>query len=118
MSKRFTHKNFPIKEKVKKYIFADLYKPYILCTVFLALIADIFLLVGNSDLRFFGISLLFLISAIFYRFSSKLTFILCLVLLGIMYVSFLISGPSALTEKVAVWLVLFMIVGIIQQWNE
>jgi hypothetical protein len=38
-----------------------------------------------------------------------------------MYINFLSSGPlgpSVKTEEIAVWLFLFMVVGIIQQWKE
>ena len=53
-----------------------------------------------------------------YRLKSRETFLLCLGLLGAMFVSFLTSGASIPTEKTAVWLVLFMVLGIYQQWRN
>lgn len=103
---------------LKKHIFTDKNQLIILPILFLALFLDIFALVGVSDIRFFGITGIFLISVFLYQIDSKFTFILCLLLLIIMYISFLSSGPSVFTEKVAVWIVLFLIVGILQQWYE
>lgn len=103
---------------LNQYIFNARNKPIIFTLIILVIFGDIFLTNANSDLRFFGIAGLFAITNIFYRVKSKFTFVLCLVLLIIMYISFLISGASQFTEKVAVWIFLFMTVGIGQQWFE
>lgn len=79
---------------------------------------DIFFIKTSSDFVTFGTLLLYGISAKIYHFRSKLTFLLCLGLLATMYVSFLFSGPTIPTEKAAVWLFLFLIVGIYQGWRE
>ena len=107
-----------IKLPLKKHLFNNRNKPVILTALFFALVGEIFFTPGNSDIRFFGFLILFFITSSFYQLKSRVTFSLCLVLLCIMYGEFLLSGPSFITEKVAVWIVLFMVVGIIQQWKE
>lgn len=86
--------------------------------LFLAIIADILFITGASDFYFFGSVGVYIAAIRFYKLTSKLTFIWCLVLLGLMYIKFLFTGPSASTEKAAVYLVLFWVVGIFQQWRE
>ena len=93
-------------------------KTVVLTVIFLGILADILLISGSSDARIFGILFFYIVSIHIYKLKSRLTFIVSLMLLGIMFVEFILSGPSANTEKAAVWLVLFMAVGIIQQWRE
>lgn len=103
---------------LKKYIFIEKYKQLFLIVLGVALLGEVFFVDGSSDLRFFGLTILFFITTFMYRLSSRVTFTICLILLGIMYVQFLLSNASVHTEKIAVWIVLFMVVGVIQQWNE
>ncbi len=103
---------------LKKYIFNEKYKLFILFIPLALLAADIFSSSANSDVKFFGITILFFITAFFYQLKSRVTFAICLVLLILMYINFLLSGTSDNTEKIAVWLFLFMVVGIMQQWRE
>ena len=93
-------------------------KPVVLTVIFLGILADVFLISGSSDARIFGILLLYVISIRLYKLRSRITFIVSLFLLGIMFVEFLLFGSSANTEKAAVWLVFFIASGIVQQWNE
>lgn len=79
---------------------------------------DTFFIKTSSDVMTFAVLLAYGISAKTYRLKSRETFSLCLGLLGAMFVSFLMSGASIPTEKAAVWLVLFMALGIYQQWRE
>lgn len=79
---------------------------------------DSFFAKTSSDVVTFGVLLVYGISAKSYRLKARETFLLCLGLLGAMFVSFLFSAASIPTEKLAVWLFLFMIVGIIQAWRE
>lgn len=79
---------------------------------------DSFFVKTTSDIVTFGVLLTYGASARMYRLTSRATFLLCLGLLGAMFMSFLTSGTSVPTEKVAVWLVLFMALGIYQQWKE
>lgn len=99
-------------------IFTDRNKPIVLGAIFLALLADILYVDGTSDFRIFGLLVIFLITSFFYKIGSRLIFYLCLGLLAIMYLSFLVSGTSAMTEKAAVWIFIFFAVGIIKQWQE
>jgi hypothetical protein len=90
----------------------------LLVFVVIAIFADIFFIKRSSDLVIFGILLLYGVFAKILQIKSKSTFLLCLGLLGAMFVNFLSSGASIPTEKAAVWLFLFMALGIIQQWRE
>jgi hypothetical protein len=102
----------------KRNIFTEKNKSIIYVFLLIALAGDIFFSPGDSDFHFFGLTGLALITNLFYRLKSKYVFILCLILLCIMYVFFLTQGTSGATEKVAIWIVLFMVVGIAQQWFE
>lgn len=79
---------------------------------------DTFFIKTVSDVVTFGVLLLYGIFAKTYQLRPRETFLLCLGLLGAMFMSFLTSGTSVPTEKAAVWLVLFMALGIYQQWKE
>lgn len=103
---------------INKYFFTDKNKPIFIILFLLALIGDIFFTSTNSDLTFFGLTLLLVLIILFYKIKSRYTFMLCLILLMIMYYMFLTQGTSVQTEKVAVWIVLFMAVGIGKQWFE
>ena len=79
---------------------------------------DSFFVKTSSDAVTFGVLLLYGISAKTYRLKARETFLLCLGLLGAMFVSFLFTQASISTEKLAVWLFLFMVIGIFQAWRE
>jgi len=101
---------------LRKFIHA--YKTVILTTIFLSVIADIVFIVGGSDFMIYGILILYIVSILFYRLSSRTTFRLSLILLGVMFLEFIFSGTSQKTEKAAVWIFFFLAVGIIQQFRE
>ena len=79
---------------------------------------DIFFIRIVSDVVTFGVLLLYGFFVKVYGLKARETFLLCLGLLGAMFTGFLTSGTSIPTEKAAVWLVLFMALGIYQQWKE
>lgn len=107
------------KDKIGKFVLIVKYHGKIVSVLIVfGIISDVFLLKGTSDLRLFGVLGLYIINIWVFKLKSKITFLLCLFLLIAMYISFLISGTSDITEKIAVWFVLFLTVGIIQQWNE
>ncbi len=90
-----------------------------LLTLFVVtILADILFLKKSSDLIIFSILFIYLFFMKILELKSKSTFLLCLVLLSTMFLGYLFTGTSALTEKAAVWLVLFLIIGVIQQWRE
>lgn len=93
-------------------------KPVVLTIIFLGILADIFITSGSSDSRIFGILFFYIISVWLYKLKSRLTFTVSLLLLGIMFVEFILSGSSANTEKATVWLFFFLGIGIIQGWRE
>ena len=93
-------------------------KQLVLGLVFLSVLGDIFYIPISSDFRFFGFLGVYAVSARKFKFKSNVTFLFCLMLLAIMYVLFLSTGTSVKTERAAVWLVLFWIVGTVQQWRE
>ncbi len=90
----------------------------VLGIIFASILGDIFYLAASSDFRFFGFVGAYALGARWYKLKSKVTFTFCLLLLCIMYILFLTTGTSVKTERAAVWLVLFWIVGIVQQWRE
>ncbi len=104
---------------VKKIsVFLKQNKKVILLFLIGTIFVDTFFIKMVSDVVTFGVLLLYCISAMLYRLKSKETFLLCLGLVAALFVSFLLSGTSVSTEKVAVWLVLFMAVGVYSQWRE
>lgn len=72
----------------------------------------------SSDLVTFGVLFLYISFSRVYQWRSKTTFLICLGLLVAMFISFVFSYTSMATEKLAVWMFLFIIVGIIQEWRE
>lgn len=79
---------------------------------------DIFFLKVASDLISYGVLFFYLFFVKIFFLKSRATFLFSLSFLIIMFFSYLFSGFSVPTEKAAVWLVLFLVVGIIQQWRE
>lgn len=72
----------------------------------------------SSDVVIFSTLLLYAIFIKLFRIKSTFTYIVCLILLIVMTISFFISGPSVRTEKAAVWFILFLGIGGVQQWRE
>lgn len=93
-------------------------KKTVLTLFVVAIFADIFFLNKSSDLIIFSILVLYLFFIKIFELKSKLTFLLSLVLLTVMFFDYLLTGTSVSTEKAAVWLILFLIIGVIQQWRE
>ena len=101
-----------IKKKIKKHSLT------LLLLIQLAVLYDIFLITSVSDVRFYGAILTYLIITLISKFSSKITFIFCILLLIFLYVRYLFVGPDVGSEEIAVWLVLFFVVGILQKIRE
>ena len=72
----------------------------------------------SSDVVIFSALLLYGFFIKIFRIKSKFTFLLCLLLLVEMSIGYLLTGASISTEKAAVWLILFLGIGAIQQWRE
>lgn len=93
-------------------------KKIVLALLVVSIFVDIFFVKTSSDIVIFGILLLYGIFIKMFQIKSRRTFFLCLALLVAMFINFLFTGTSIPTEKAAVWLVLFMALGIFQQWRE
>lgn len=90
----------------------------VLTVLFSIIIVDTIFIEGSSDTIIFGLLGIYAISIFLYKLKSRVALLFGLALLTITYVSFLISGPSPRTEKAAVWLFFFLLIGIIQQFKE
>jgi len=116
LAKVFTPENI---EKIKKItFFLKENKKIALALLVVSIFIDIFFVKISSDIVIFGILLLYGIFIKMFQIKSRRTFLLCLALLFTMFINFLFTGTSVSTEKAAVWLVLFMALGIFQQWRE
>lgn len=108
-----------VSEKIKKTtFFLKENKKIVLALLAVSIFIDIFFVRTSSDIVIFGILLLYGIFIKMFQIKSRRTFLLCLALLTVMFIDFLFTGTSISTEKAAVWLVLFMALGIFQQWRE
>lgn len=93
-------------------------KKTVLTLLLVFILGDVFFVDTSSDFVILGILLLYAIFIKIFRISSKLTFLLCFGLLATMSVNYLLTQASISTEKLAVWFILFLIIGTIQQWLE
>lgn len=87
------------------------------CMVGVILVDSLFVQVSR-DVVTFGVLAAYLAYARMFRTNSALTFRMSLGLFVAMAVSFLVSQASPVTEKFAVWLYLFLLIGCIQAWRE
>lgn len=93
-------------------------KRTILTLLVISIFADAFFIKASLDIITFGTLLLYGIFINIYQIKSKTTFLLCLAILIAMSIDYLLTGASVSTEKAAVWFILFLVVGVIQQWKE
>lgn len=93
-------------------------KKTILTLFAVAIFADIIFLNKSSDLIIFSILILYSFFIKIFQLKSRSTFLFCLTFLITMFFNYLLTGTSVSTEKAAVWLILFLIIGVIQQWRE
>ena len=93
-------------------------KSLLIMAIAFLILSDILFLFGSSDIRIFIFLTLYVFISFLYKSKHRLTFLLCLVFLAVLFAEFIKSGASEKTEEAAVWLVLFLVVGIIQQWKE
>lgn len=108
-----------LHESIKKTsVFLRENKKIVLVLLAVYIFVDIFFVKASYDLVIFGILLLYAIFVKILQIKSKLTFLFCLGLLTIMSVNYFLSSASVSTEKAAVWLILFLVIGVIQQWKE
>lgn len=116
--KKVLEKVIDSKNFKKITIFLKENKKIILALLIVAIFVDTFFVKISSDIVIFGVLLLYGIFIRIFQIKSRRTFLLCLALLVAMFIDFLLTGTSVSTEKAAVWLFLFMALGIFQQWKE
>lgn len=90
----------------------------ILSIILLVIVVDIFYFMQSSDLIIFGVLGMYLITVWIFKLSSRVTFSFALCLLIITYSLFLLSDKAANTEKAAVWMVLFLAIGVVSKIRE
>jgi hypothetical protein len=112
---------------LKKKAFKDLHKLItilrknkntFLIIFFLIIAGDSMLSEKKSDIITFSLIGVYVAGIWLYKLKSKIAYILCLCLLIIMFVQYLFTGTSEQTEKTAVWLYLFLTIGVVQQFRE
>lgn len=102
----------------KTTVFLKENKKIALVLLTVSIFVDIFLIKTSSDIVIFSILFLYVIFIKMFQITSRRTFLLCLALLTAMFINFLFVGTAVSTEKGAVWLILFMALGIFQQLRE
>jgi hypothetical protein len=78
-------------------------------------LVDLFVFEDPSDIRYLLLVVVWLVGTKMYRYSSRMTFMVCLGLVGVMFVFFVGDPESKIAERAAVWLYLMMLVGLLQQ---
>lgn len=96
-------------------------------SIMLLILGDAFFFQTNSDWRTFPILIFYIFLIIRYKITANTTFFICLAFFLFMYVHYIFSPPQLFEsqypfppfgEKIAVWLYLFLIMGVIQRWRE
>lgn len=90
-------------------------KSVLLTVIRLIVIEDIIFFQTQSDLVYFWILGLYMLATGFYKLTSKETFFFCFFIVALLFIEFVFTGTSEHTEKAAVWLFLFMAIGIFQE---
>jgi hypothetical protein len=95
--------------------------------IILLIFGDVLLFAQSSDIRIFAILFLYIFFVKKYRIKSTITYILALFFLFLAFIQFIFSnqnifidpGPaSPISERMAVWVFLFMIIGIVHKWKS
>ena len=95
--------------------------------IILPILGDALFFERNSDWRTFPILIFYIFLIIRYKITANTTFFICLVFFLFMYVHYIFSPPEVFNsqypftpfgEKMAQWLYLFMVIGVIKKWRE
>lgn len=93
----------------------------------LLILADVLFFEKSSDWRTFPILIFYIFLIIRYKIRANATFFICLFLFFLIYMQYIFSNPATFNiqypsvpfgEKIAVWLYLFLVIGVIQKWRE
>lgn len=82
------------------------------------ILIDFFNYQDNSDIRLFFLLALGILVSRVLRLKSDATFKFALFFLVLLFVFFISSRESEITERIAVWLYFILIIGIVQQFFE
>lgn len=118
-------KNLFNYKSITQKIFAKDHKFFFLCLLFFAIVAESIMFPVSSDIRFVAVIGFYLYLAKQYNLKSQATFIFVLFLFLFSYIFYVFTQTSAFyqttspaTEKAAVWVFLFFVLGVIQKWRE
>ncbi len=100
-------------------------KPRYILFILGLILGDVFFFPVSSDARIFGILFLYIVLTKRLRWQSRTTFILALIVFLLLFILYLFTDPAAFyqplipaTERLAVWVYLFLVIGVIQKWRE
>lgn len=94
------------------------FKLVLLTLFFAGVFADVFFLHFPSDWRFLFLIILWAYLTKLYKFRSVVTFKITLVFLGALLISFIFLNDIYSNERIATWIYLFLIFGLVQQFKE
>lgn len=96
-----------------------------LVPIFLLILGDVMFFTLSSDYRIFGILIIYIFLIRLLKLTSHTTFIFSFFLFLFTYIQFIFAKPVVFhqpevpaVEKTAVWLYLFLLIGVIQKWRE
>jgi len=93
----------------------------------LLILADVLFFEKSSDWRTFPILIFYIFLIIRFKVRANTTFFICLFLFFLIYIQYIFSSPATFEiqypvvpfgEKIAVWLYLFLVIGVIQRWKK
>lgn len=90
----------------------------VLATIFAVGVAGDIFLNSRSDINLLLLCLLWVLIIKLFNFKSAMTFKVALIFLAILFFLFIISPSQGHIERVATWVVLFLVLGIVQQFGE
>lgn len=93
------------------------YNLQIRLVAFSLVLADTLFIKKSYDQIIFSLIIIYIFTSL-YQLDNKVTFLFCIALLCIMTISFIAIGPDGISEKAAVWLFLFIAIGIAEQWKQ
>lgn len=99
-------------------LFLQKQKKTLLSLLVVGIFEDIVLRPTSSDLLTFSVLSIYIVFIFTLKIKSTFTFYICLFLLAISVAIFLFDDMAIAAEKAAVWLILFFVIGVIQQWRE
>lgn len=93
-------------------------KNVLLGIFFTGFAADIFYFPASSDIRYFILIFLWWTVTYTLRIRSEVTFKLALGLLGLLIIFFIFAKESGVMERIATWIYLLLVYGVVQQFLE